>query len=83
MKKTSLFLFLLFITCNGAQDSSDNIVKDTIVAEVTPTDSIEDNESENTNSSDSCSTKTEVHKCHYIAVEYLSLIHISEPTRPY
>ena len=43
MKKTSLFLFLLLITCSGAQDEivdsqdlSDNIVKDTIVAEVTP-----------------------------------------------
>ncbi len=77
MKKTSLFLFLLLITCSGAQDeivdsqdSSDNIVKDTIVAEVTPTDAPEDNESENTKSSDSCSAKTEVHKCHYIAVEY-------------
>ena len=77
MKKTSLFLFLLLITCSGAQDEivdsqdlSDNIVKDTIVAEVTPTDAIEDNESENTNSSDGCSEKTEVHKCHYIEVEF-------------
>ena len=77
MKKTSLFLFLLLITCSGAQDEivdsqdlSDNIVKDTIVAEVTPTDAIEDNESENTNSSDGCSEKTEVHKCHYIEVQF-------------
>lgn len=77
MKKTSLFLFLLLITCSGAQDeivdsqdSSDNIVEDTIVAEVTPTDAIEDNDSENTNSSDGCSEKTEVHKCHYIEVEF-------------
>ena len=84
MKKTSLFLFLLLITCSGgqdeivdSQDSSDTIVKDTSVAEVTTTtninnsmETVKDNESDDKNSSDSCSAKTEIHKCHYIAVEY-------------
>ena len=68
MKK--FFILILLISFCGGNSETTNNGETTSTVEKSLTETVQDIESGNKKSSESCSEKTEVHKCHYIDVEF-------------